>query len=56
MTNIVDKRFYSDIYGGIEIKDNSEFEKDILYMRYGLGNEEEMTQKDIGWLMVKLLC
>lgn len=27
MTNMVDKRFYSDIYGGIEIKDNSEFEK-----------------------------
>lgn len=27
MTNLVDKRFYSDVYGGIEISDNAEFEK-----------------------------
>ena len=27
MTNFVDKRFYSDVYGGIEISDNAEFEK-----------------------------
>lgn len=27
MTSMVDKRFYTDTYGGIEISDNSEFEK-----------------------------
>lgn len=27
MTNLVDKRYYSDVYGGIEISDNAEFEK-----------------------------
>lgn len=27
MANLVDKRFYVDCYGGIEISDNAEFEK-----------------------------
>lgn len=27
MTNLVDKKFYTDCYGGIEISDNAEFEK-----------------------------
>ena len=27
MTNLVDKGFYTDVYGGIEISDNAEFEK-----------------------------
>lgn len=27
MTNLVDKIFYTDVYGGIEISDNAEFEK-----------------------------
>jgi len=27
MTNLVDKNFYSDIYGGIKIEDSDEFEK-----------------------------
>lgn len=27
MTNLVSKNFYTDVYGGIEISDNAEFEK-----------------------------